>query len=155
LHWQIFNYVCCCMLIWSLSLVCFIKGIYQILRALYIYIYMYRKSYYNYIIQNKNYGSCQSGILNNKTHHDIPGTTPSDEWYVILYIYLPWKYDYFEGEQIFTSPLCKGNKCIIIPFSGLATIVSFLLDSSVPWAVDQREKGLWKKQHCYSAFRKI
>jgi len=25
------------------------------------------------------------------------------------------KYDYFEGEQIFISPLCKGNKCFIPP----------------------------------------
>jgi hypothetical protein len=49
----------------------------------------------------------------------------------IIYIYFPcireiWrfvhprkvargKYDYFEGEQIFISPLCKGNKCFIPP----------------------------------------
>ena len=26
-----------------------------------------------------------------------------------------WKYDYFEGEQIFISPLCRGNKCFIPP----------------------------------------
>jgi hypothetical protein len=25
------------------------------------------------------------------------------------------KYDYFEGEQIFISPLCKGNECFIPP----------------------------------------
>jgi hypothetical protein len=25
------------------------------------------------------------------------------------------KYDYFEGEQIFISPLCKGNECIVFP----------------------------------------
>jgi hypothetical protein len=25
------------------------------------------------------------------------------------------KYNYFEGEQIFISPLCKGNKCFIPP----------------------------------------
>jgi hypothetical protein len=25
------------------------------------------------------------------------------------------KYDYFEGEKIFVSPLCKGNKCVIPP----------------------------------------
>ena len=27
----------------------------------------------------------------------------------------PEKYDYFKGEQIFISPLCKGNKCFIPP----------------------------------------
>jgi hypothetical protein len=26
-----------------------------------------------------------------------------------------WKHDYFEGEQIFISPLCKGNECFIPP----------------------------------------
>ena len=25
----------------------------------------------------------------------------------------PGKYDYFEGEHIFISPLCKGNECFI------------------------------------------
>jgi hypothetical protein len=27
----------------------------------------------------------------------------------------PGKYDYFEGEQIFISPLCKGRECCIPP----------------------------------------
>jgi hypothetical protein len=30
-------------------------------------------------------------------------------------ICLPEKYDYFEGEKIFMSPLCKGNECFIPP----------------------------------------
>ena len=30
-------------------------------------------------------------------------------------ICLPEKYDYFEGEQMFMSPLCKGNECFIPP----------------------------------------
>jgi len=64
-----------------------------------------------------------------------PVNITSSRW--ILYIYLPciretWKfvhprkvifpegnvrgkYDYFEGEQIFISPLCKGNECFIPP----------------------------------------
>jgi hypothetical protein len=33
----------------------------------------------------------------------------------LLFEILLGKYDYFEGEQIFISPLCKGNKCFIPP----------------------------------------
>jgi hypothetical protein len=38
------------------------------------------------------------------------------------------KYDYFEGEQIFISPLCKGNECVIPPgqrFGEFCQIKSF------------------------------